>query len=72
MSWIDDNAIVGQESNVMDLKKALMNQFKCEDCRPMDEYSMLDARLKSLRQEGSSSGRKCYCKATGMNLTLEA
>ena len=25
---------------------------------------MWDARLKSLRQEGSSCGRKCYCKAT--------
>ena len=38
MSWIDDNAIVGQESDVMELKKALMNQLKCEDCGPMDEY----------------------------------
>ena len=38
MSWIDDNAIVGQESDVMELKKALMNQFECEDCGPMDEY----------------------------------
>jgi len=32
MSWIDDNAIVGQESNVMELKKDLMNQFECKDC----------------------------------------
>jgi hypothetical protein len=38
MSWIDDNAIVRQESDVTDLKKALMDQFKCEDCGPMDEY----------------------------------
>jgi hypothetical protein len=38
MSWIDNIAIIGQESNVMDLKKALMNQFKCKDCGPMDEY----------------------------------
>jgi hypothetical protein len=38
MSWINDNAIIGQESNVMDLKKSLMNQFKCKDCGPMDEY----------------------------------
>ena len=38
MSWIDDNAIVGQKSDVMELKKALMNQFKCKDCGPMDEY----------------------------------
>jgi hypothetical protein len=38
MSWINDNAIVGQESNIMDLKKALINQFKCKDCGPMDEY----------------------------------
>ncbi len=36
--WVDDNAILGQESNVMELKKALMNQFKCKDCGPMDEY----------------------------------
>jgi hypothetical protein len=32
MSWIDDNAIIGQESNIMDLKKALMSQFECKDC----------------------------------------
>ncbi len=38
MSWIDNNAIVGQESDVMDLKKALMNQFECKDCRPVNEY----------------------------------
>jgi hypothetical protein len=38
MSWIDDNAIVGQENDVKELKKALMNQLKCEDCGPMDEY----------------------------------
>ena len=38
MSWIDDNAIVGKESDVMDLKKALMDQFECKDCGPMDEY----------------------------------
>ncbi len=31
ISWIDDNAIVGQESNIMDLKKAFMNQFECKD-----------------------------------------
>ncbi len=38
MSWIDDNAIIGQESNIMDLKKALMKQLECKDCGPMDEY----------------------------------
>jgi hypothetical protein len=38
ISWIDDNAIVGQESNVMELKQALMNQFECKDCGSMDEY----------------------------------
>ncbi len=38
MSWIDDNAIIGQEKYVLDLKKALMNQFECQDCGPMDEY----------------------------------
>jgi hypothetical protein len=65
--WINDNAIIGQESDVMDLKKALMNQFEFEDCRPMDEY----IQLKSLRQEGSSSSRKCHCKATRMNSTFE-
>ena len=69
MSWINDNAIIGQESDVMDLKKDLMNQFECEDCVPM--MSTWDAQLKSLRQEESSSDRKCYCKATGMNSALE-
>ncbi len=39
MSWIDDNAIVGQESKVMSPKKVLMDQFECEDCKPMDEYA---------------------------------
>ena len=38
MSWIDDNAIVGQERDITELKKALMNQFECEDCGPMEEY----------------------------------
>ena len=38
MSWIDDNSIVGKESDIMDFKKALMNQFECKDCKPMDEY----------------------------------
>jgi hypothetical protein len=38
MSWIDDNAIVGQESDIMEFKKDLMNQFECEDYGPMDEY----------------------------------
>ncbi len=28
----------GQERDVMELKKDLMNQFECEDCGPMDEY----------------------------------
>ena len=28
MPWINDNAIVGQESDVMELKKALMSQFE--------------------------------------------
>jgi hypothetical protein len=31
-------AIIGQESNVMELKKALMNQFECKDCGPIEEY----------------------------------
>ena len=38
MSWIDDNVIVRQESDIMELKKDLMNQFECKDCGPMDEY----------------------------------
>ena len=45
MSWIDGNAIVGQESGVMELNKAIMNQFKCEDCRPMDEFVGCDCGL---------------------------
>jgi hypothetical protein len=38
ISWIDDNAIVGQESDFVELMKALMDQFECKDCRPMEEY----------------------------------
>ncbi len=37
ISWIDDNAIIGQENNIKDLKQALMNEFKCKDCGPMDK-----------------------------------
>jgi hypothetical protein len=68
MSWINDNAIVRQESDVMELKKALMNQFECEDCGPMDEYE--GCTIEKLRQEEeSSSNRKFYLQATGMNST---
>jgi hypothetical protein len=38
MSWIDDNAIIGQESDALDLKNELKKQFECNDCRPMVEY----------------------------------
>jgi hypothetical protein len=69
MSWIDDNAIVGQESKVMHLKKALMNQLKCEDCGPMDEY--VCCTIEKLESGGIKFWQKVYCKATGMNLALE-
>jgi hypothetical protein len=36
--WIDDNAIVGYEKDMLDLKKELMIQFECDDCGKMDEY----------------------------------
>ncbi len=49
MSWIDDNAIVGQESDVTDLKKALMDQFKCEDCRPMDSQVPTESSVAKLQ-----------------------
>ena len=38
LSWIDDNAIVGYEKDMLDLKKELMTQFECDDCGQMDEY----------------------------------
>jgi hypothetical protein len=38
MSWIYDNAIVGKEQDVFDLKQLLMQQFECDDCGPMNEY----------------------------------
>ncbi len=38
MSWIEDNAIIGQESDMLDLKNELKKQFECNDCRPMVEY----------------------------------
>jgi hypothetical protein len=38
MSWIEDNVIVGQENDVLDLKKELMKKFECEDYGPMNEY----------------------------------
>ena len=36
--WIDDNAIVGYEKEMLDLKKELVTQFECDDCGKMDEY----------------------------------
>jgi hypothetical protein len=50
MSWIDDNNIIGQKRNVMDLKKALMNQYKCKDCKSMDEY--VGCKIEKLEIEG--------------------
>jgi hypothetical protein len=38
MSWINDNAIIGQESDVLNLKNELKKQFECDDCGPMVEY----------------------------------
>ncbi len=35
---IDNNAIIGQESDVFDLKNELKKQFECNDCRTMVEY----------------------------------
>ena len=56
MSWIDDNAIVGQESDVMELKKALLNQFECKDCGPMDEY--VGCMIEKLKTGGVKFGQK--------------
>ena len=70
MSCINDNAIVGQESGVMELKKARMNQFECKDCRPMDEYVGCTIEKLKSRQEESRSKRKFCCKATEMNSTF--
>ncbi len=38
MSWINNNAIIGQESDVLNLKNELKKQFECNDCGPMVEY----------------------------------
>ena len=38
ISWIDENAIVGKEQDVFNLKQLLMQQFECDDCSPMNEY----------------------------------
>jgi len=67
MPWIDDNAIFGQESDVMELKKDLMNQFECKDCGQMDEY--VGYTIEKLQEESSSDRKFCY-KATGMNSTF--
>jgi hypothetical protein len=69
ISWINNNAIVGKESDAMDLKKALMDQFECKDCGPMDEY--VGCTIEKLETGGIKFDRKCFCKATRMNSTLE-
>jgi hypothetical protein len=38
MSWVNNDVIIGQESDMLDLKKELMKQFKCDNCGPMNEY----------------------------------
>jgi hypothetical protein len=40
ISWIDDNMImiIGPSNLVMNLKKELMKQFKCDDCGELTEY----------------------------------
>jgi hypothetical protein len=38
ISWIDDNMILGPSNLVMQLKKDLMQQFDCDDCRSIEEY----------------------------------
>ncbi len=38
MSWIDDNAIIGQESDMLDVKNELKKQFECDDCGSMVKY----------------------------------
>ncbi len=38
MSWINNNAIVGQESDVLNLKNELKKQFECNYCGTMVEY----------------------------------
>jgi hypothetical protein len=38
MSWIDNNAIIGQESGVLDLKIELKKKFECNDCKSMVKY----------------------------------
>jgi hypothetical protein len=38
ISWIDDNMILGPEDLVMQVKADLMKQFKCDDCRQLEEY----------------------------------
>jgi hypothetical protein len=37
MSWINNNAIIGQKSDVLDLKNESKKQFECNDCGPMIE-----------------------------------
>jgi hypothetical protein len=67
MSWINDNAIIGQESDVLNQKNELKTLFECNDCEPMVENTW-DARLRNASLEGSRFSRKCSCKATGMSL----
>jgi hypothetical protein len=50
MSWIYDNAIIGQESDVLDLKNELKKQFECDDCRPMVEY--VGCTIEKCKSEG--------------------
>jgi hypothetical protein len=49
------------------LKKEFMKQFECDNYDLMNEYIGCTIE-KSTSQEGSSSCRKCYCKAIWMNL----
>ncbi len=50
MSWITDNEIVREESNIMNLKKALMDQFKYKCTIEKLELGGIKFRQKVLLQ----------------------
>jgi hypothetical protein len=70
LSWIDDNAIVGCKKYVLNLKQDLM---KHSTVTIVERWkNMSDAQSRSLSQEGLSSYRRCWYKASTMSLTSKA
>ncbi len=69
LSCIDDNAIMGCKKDVLNLKKELMNQFECDDCRKMDEY--VGCTIEKLKSGGIKFRQKVLVQSFNDKFDVE-